>query len=174
MKELSFKVMREMSGDRDYKTGDKRELVALDAIHLVRSGALEPANEEARKIMAELMNETPEARSGVVQAVKEDAPRNKDNGNAPANKGGAKPGGRKGASGGKAAAAPAGSANAAAGAGPATGTGTGADGAAPATLTTETQGAAGDGGDTTNGGDGSTGATTGGATGAPPAPGKRR
>lgn len=111
-KKLTFEVRREMSGDRDYKTGETRELLALDAIHLVKSGALKPQGEEAEKVMAEYIQATPDNRSGVVQQVKKDAPRNKDMGGAPINKGGRK----------KGAASPPPPA------GPATGTGSGDDG----------------------------------------------
>lgn len=129
MREISFNVEREMSGDRFYRTGESRDMIPLDAIHLVRSGALTPETEDGKKIMAELMNETPEDRSGVIQQVKEDAPRNKDAGNAPANKAG-RP--RKTATAPAPAPAPAPPATS----GPATGTGSGGDGAGGGTLTT--------------------------------------
>lgn len=56
MKKLKFKCLRHMHGDRAYGPGDKRELSAVDAGPLVRSGAIEPADKEAEKAMMELLS----------------------------------------------------------------------------------------------------------------------
>ena len=85
---LKFRVNREMTGDQAYAEGDPRDLLAIDAAHLVRSGALTPVGATAEKAMAELLGNTPwKQQETVVQQVKEDAPNNKAMGNAPANKG---------------------------------------------------------------------------------------
>jgi len=85
MAEFEFIVKREMTGDRAYAEGDTRTMIAGDALHLVRLGRLEPATDEGKKAMADMIGSTPEARSGIVQQVKRDAPNNKAMGNAPHN-----------------------------------------------------------------------------------------
>lgn len=174
MKEHTFTVRREQG---DFKTGDTRKLTAVDAVHLVRAKALVPKGKEAEDAMAALMKDVPDDTSGIVQAVKTDAPNNKDAGNAPRNKAG---GGRAGA-GTSTRAGASGSGDAGKG-GQADATG-GNQGGDPGTggASGEQGGGGGEGqgggGDTSNGGDGSQGSTTGGAAGAPPAgkpAGKRR
>lgn len=43
---VTYEVMREHLGDRQYVKGDMRELEASDAKHLVESGVLKPAGGE--------------------------------------------------------------------------------------------------------------------------------
>lgn len=176
----TFHVMREMTGDKAYAEGDQRALSAVDAAHLVRSGALKPMGEKATAAMAELLGNEPAKQSEVIvqTTAKDDAPNNKAMGNAPANKGGG--GGRKGASGGKAAAARAGTAPAAPPAAPAAPAvpNVGQDGGAPATPPPADQGSGEGAGDPPAGegtGTGDSGPPVAAATTPPPAtPGKRR
>ena len=179
MKELSFECTREMHGDKAYATGDTRQLTAVDAVHLVRSGALVPKGAEAKDAMEKLLGDTPAENFGIVHGSGKsierkdagDADRNKDAGNADRNKD-AGDAGRTKAPPAKAPAKPAGKAKSPAkakAADPAAGDGAGEGGGDDAG-----DGAAGGAGDGGEGGAGGEGGGDAGSTGGAAATGKRR
>src|SRR5688500_16520713 len=63
--------MRRMDGDRSYAKGDTRELSAVDAAPLVRSGALTPKGKAAQEAMAELFEKggTPDRVTPLAPAI---------------------------------------------------------------------------------------------------------
>lgn len=61
---VTYQVLREHLGDRNYAKGETRELNESDAKHLVESGVLAPAGEAA--------SETAKAKQDAVQAASPD------------------------------------------------------------------------------------------------------
>jgi hypothetical protein len=90
---ITYEVMREHLGDREYKRGDTRELAESDAAHLVASGVLKPRGGGKKRGETAVAEPVEDAEVGASQAAayqekaERGAPFNKAEGPAPQNKG---------------------------------------------------------------------------------------